>query len=122
MSGLPANQKGASAIVNIILLILLGFGVYVGIQYVPQFIESRSIDSILTTMQDDQKTAPVSSAGEARTKLVKLLQINEMDGVMDSFTVRERDGEVTIEFKYDRELNLVYKNHPMQYEKTLTLR
>jgi len=122
MNSLPAKQKGASAIVTIILLVVLGFAVYVGIQYVPQVIESKSIDSILSTMQDAQKTDRIASAADARTKLVKLLQINEMNDMMDGFTVQERDGKVTIAFKYDRELNLVYKTHSMHYEKTLTLR
>ena len=122
MKGLPAKQKGASAIVTIILLAVLGFAVYVGIQYVPQVIESKSIDSILKTIQDDQKTGPISSAADARTKLVKLLQINEMNDMMDSFTVTERGGVITVAFNYERQLNLGYKIHPMRYEKSVTLR
>ena len=42
--------------------------------------------------------------------------------MLDSFTVQGGDGKVTIVFKYDRELNLVYKVHPVRNEKTLTLR
>lgn len=95
---------------------------YIGIQYVPQVIESSSVDSILMTMRDDQKTDRITSVGDARTKLAKLLQINEMNDMVDTFTVRNPDGKVTIEFKYDRDPNLVYKRHPMRYEKTLTLR
>jgi flagellar basal body-associated protein FliL len=119
---LPSKQKGASLIVTLIILIALGFAAYVGIQYVPQVIESKSIDSILKTMKDTQKTDRISGTADAKTKLVKLLQINEMNDMMDSFTVNDRDGKVTIVFKYDRELNLIYKVHPMNYEKTLVLR
>lgn len=122
MNKLPAKQSGASFIVTIIILVVLGFAAYVGIQYVPQAIESRSIDSILKTMEDAQKTDRISSVTDAKTKLVNLLQINEMNDMMDSFTVKDRDGKVTIVFKYDRELNLIYKIHPMHYEKTLMLR
>ena len=122
MFRLPSKQKGASAVVNIILLLVLGFAAYVGIQYVPQLLESKSIDSILQTMREDQKTDRITSVGDAKTKVVSLLQINEMNDMMDSFTVADRDGKVTIQFKYDRELNLVYKIRPMHYEKTLVLR
>jgi len=121
MIKLPARQKGASAIVTIIMLFVLGVALYVGIQYVPQVIESKSIDSILKTMQDAQRTDRITSAVDAKTKLVKLLQINEMNDMTDSFTVKDRDGKVTIAFKYDRELNLIYKTHPMHYEKLLIL-
>ena len=49
MNKLPAQQKGASAIVTLIILALLAYGVYVGIQYVPQAIESKSVDSVLNS-------------------------------------------------------------------------
>ena len=45
MKKLPNQQKGASAIFTIILLAVLGYAVYIGIQYVPQAVESKSIDS-----------------------------------------------------------------------------
>lgn len=122
MNRLPAKQKGASAIVTIIILVVLGFAAFVGIQYVPQIIESKSIDSILSTIDDTQKTDPISNVTDARTKVINLLQINEMNDMADSFTVKKRDGRVTVTFKYDRELNLGYKVHPMHYEKILILR
>lgn len=122
MKKLPARQKGASIIVTIITLAVICFTAFVGFQYIPQMIESRSIDSILDTMTKRQHTDPVTDAGDARAKLIKLLQINEMNNMMDSFTVSDRDARITIVFSYDRELNLVYKVHPMHYEKTLGLK
>ncbi len=121
MNRLPARQKGASIIVTIITLALICFTAFVGFQYIPQLIESRSIDSILDTMTKRQHTDPVTDAGDARAKLIKLLQINEMNDMMDSFTVSDRDARITIVFSYDRGLNLIYKVHPMHYEKTVRL-
>jgi hypothetical protein len=121
MNKLPAQQRGASIIVTIIFLAVLGFAVYVGMQYVPQMIESKSIDSMLTTIKEAQNTDPVTSVEEANMKVISLLQINEMNDMKDSFKVKEREGRITIVFSYDRELNLVYKKRPMHYEKTLTL-
>ena len=121
MNKLPAKQKGASAIVTIIILAVLGFAAFVGIQYVPQMIESKSIDSILKSMEDSQKTDRVSTVDDAKNKLIKLLQINEMNDMTDSFTVEKSDGGIMIAFSYDRELNLIYKKQPMQYRKRVRL-
>ena len=122
MSRLPSRQKGASAISNILILVALGFAAYLGIQFVPQLIESKSIDSILNTMKNTQRTDPVNTAIDARTKVVKLLQINEMNDMMDSFKVEKSDGAILVSFSYDRELNLIYKKQPMEYRKELRLR
>jgi len=121
MNKLPAQQKGASAIVTIILLVVLGYAAFVGIQYVPQKIESKSIDSILKTMEDQQKTDRITTVVDAKTKLVNLLQINEMNDMTDSFTVEKSDGSILIALSYDRELNLIYQKQPMQYRKKLRL-
>jgi hypothetical protein len=122
MNRLPSRQKGASAIGNIIILVALGLAAYVGIQYVPQLIESKSVDSILQTIEDTQRTSPVNTVIDARTKVVNLLQINEMNDMMDSFTVEKSDGAIVISFSYDRELNLIYKKQPMQYRMNVRLR
>lgn len=121
MNRFPAQQKGASALSNIIMLVVLCFAVYVGIQYVPQLIESRAIDSILQTMDSAQKTTPVNGVQSAEDRLASLLQVNEMNDMADSFTVKVRNGRITIAFSYDRELNLIFTKQPMHYEKRLVL-
>ena len=121
MNKLPAKQRGASAIVTIIMLAVLGFAVYVGIQYVPQLIESKSIDSVLRSMEETQGSDRVSTVVDARNKVIKLLQINDMYDMADSLTVKKGDGGIEVAFSYDRELNLIYKKQPMQYTKKVRL-
>lgn len=121
MNTFPAQQKGASIFINIIMLAILGFAIYVGIQYVPQLLESKAIDSILQTMENTRNTTPVDSAPAAEARIISLLQINEMNDMKDSFTVKETNGRITIVFSYDRELNLGFKKQPMHYEKKLVL-
>ena len=121
MNTFSAQQKGASIFINIIMLASLGFAIYVGIQYVPQLLESKAIDSILQTMDNTRNTTPVDSAQTAEARLISLLQINEMNDMRDSFTVKETNGRITIVFSYDRELNLGFKKQPMHYEKKLVL-
>ena len=121
MNKLPGKQTGVSAIGAIIILAVLGYGAYLGIQYVPQMIESKGIDSILDNIEISQKTDPVTTKQAATTKVIKMLQINEMNDMTDSFTVEKRDGKITITFTYDRELNLGYKIQPIDYKKSVTL-
>jgi hypothetical protein len=122
MKNLPAKQQGASAIVTIIVLAVLAYGVYVGIQYTPQLIEARSIDSILTTMKTDQRTDPVTTEQAAKAKVLSLLNINEMNDMAKNLRVSRGAGTITIKFSYERELNLGFKKRPMHYEKVLELK
>ena len=122
MKGLPGQQKGASAIFTVIILAVLAYGIFVGVQYAPQLIESKSIDSILRTMKGSQETDPVSSEHAARVKVTRLLQINQMNEMSKSLSVREFNGIITIKFSYERELDLGYKKQPMHYEKLLKLK
>ncbi len=122
MKTLPAKQKGASAIATIIVLALLAYGVYLGIQYVPQAIESRTIDSIFTSVNKDHKMDPIRSADEAKSKVAKMLQVNEMNDMAKNVKVKQIAGTITIKVKYERELNLGFKTKPMPYEKTLVLK
>ena len=122
MKALPAKQKGASAIFTIIVLALLAYGVYLGIQYVPQAIESRAIDSIFTTVDKDHRMDPIRSADEAKSKVVKMLQVNEMNDMAKNVKVKQIAGTITIKVKYERELDLGFKTKPMLYEKTLVLK
>jgi len=122
MNKLPAQQKGASAIVTIIILAAFAYAVYVGIQYVPQAIESRSVDSVLESVETDQKTNPATTEYDARAKVIRYLQINEMNDMVKNVSVNEFGGKTTIKIAYDRELNLMFKTHQMHHEKTLVLK
>ena len=121
MNNLPVQQRGASAIGTIIMLAILGYGVFIGFQYVPQAIESRSIDSILQTVDSANKSGSINSVQAAQEKVISLLQVNEMNDMADAFTVTERDGRITVTFSYERELNLLYKIQPMPYKKIMIL-
>ena len=122
MNRLSSRQKGASAIGNIIFLVVLGVAVYLGIQFVPIAIESKSIDSILKTIENTQRTDPANTVMDAREKLINLLQINEMNYMTDNFKVEKSDGAILIACSYDRELNLIYKKQPIKYRKNLRLK
>lgn len=116
------KQRGGSIISTLITLVILAYGVFIGIQYVPQLLESHSIDTILDRMRDTQVTDPVKTANDANLKVVRMLQINEMDYMTNNFKVENQDGMLLIIFDYERELNLVFKTLPINHHKTMLLR
>jgi archaellum component FlaF (FlaF/FlaG flagellin family) len=115
------KQRGASAIVLIIMLAIFGFAVYVGIQYIPQRIESGTVDSILDSIVENHKTTPVQSANEILSAVTRQLNVNQMNDMKDKFQVSKYRGTYTIKVSYERELNLVYETKTIQYEKTRVL-
>lgn len=121
MKSLQKRQKGASGIVIIIVLAVLGYGAYIGIQYLPQAIEYKAIDTIFSNLVSSHKTEPYSNEEAVREKVIRMLQIDERDDMTDSFSVKQRDNVITIKFSYERELDLVYKKHVIHYEKSQSL-
>ena len=58
---LQSRQQGSSLFSIIIIMALIGAGVYIGLQYIPQLIESGTVDRILS----DIKKAHASKPDEA---------------------------------------------------------
>ena len=116
------GQAGGSAFGTILTLLVLGYGVFVGIQWVPHLIESKSIDSVLDSLQEGQQGNPASSTHEVRERLDYLLNVNEMDDMAKQFTVRQDRGSIIVEIEYERTLNLIFEERPFKYRKSKTLR
>ena len=118
---IQSKQKGASAIVFIIVLAIFAYAVYVGLQYIPQRIESGSVDSILDSISANHKTTPVQNVSEILSAITRQLNVNQMDDMKDNFKVSKYRGTYIIKVNYERELNLGYETKTIQYEKTRTL-
>ena len=117
-----STQRGASAITLIVILAIIGTGGFIGLQYITLYIESGTVDSILSSVEKTHEEKPVSSANNLRSMINKQLDINQMDHLRDNFKVTQDDEIYIVEVNYERELNLIYEKKPMIYEKTLTLR
>jgi Domain of unknown function (DUF4845) len=120
-TGSTGRQRGASGVGTVILLAIVAYGVYVGIQYVPQLIEASSVDSILTSIEHDNRAEPIRSAQALRAKLDNHLSINQLTHLKDNFEVREWGSDYIIEVSYERELNLLFETKTIKYEDSLTL-
>jgi len=122
MNSRQKTQRGASAIVIIIILAIIGAGAYIGLQYIPQYIEAGTVDSILDNIERANNRTPVTSTIAIRDMLNKQLNMNQLNDLSDSFKITRVDDEFLIEVSYVRELNLIYKKKPVKYQKTLTLK
>lgn len=121
MKKLPQKQTGASAILTAIVLAVLAYAVYVGINYAPIMLESMSLDSMLKTINSEQQADPITSETDAEARVIRMLQVNDMDDMADHLKVRFKPGIIEIKFNYERELNLGFEVRKLQYEKVLEL-
>jgi len=116
------RQRGASGIGLIIILAIVAYGVYVGLQYVPQYIESATVGTVLDNVAAQHREEPFHDAGTVQAAIEKQLYINERNDLKDSFTVVPSRGAYLVTVRYERELDLLFKKKLMPYEKTLTLK
>lgn len=122
MNSMQKTQQGISGIGLIIIMAILGAGIYIGLQYIPQYIECGTVDSILESLEKANKETPFNSVKDIQDRIGKQLEMNQMDDLRDNFKVTQ-DGEMYIvRVSYERELNLIYKRKPMKYEKVIPLR
>lgn len=115
------NQLGGSALGNILLIALFAYGVYLGIQYVPQLIESKSLDSMLDSIESQNRSQPYASAQQVEQAVKSILNLNQMDEMIKNITIRGGQQGINIEVSYERELDLLFQKKAMNYNKYLDL-
>lgn len=118
---MKTSQKG-SALGSLVVFLLVLYGAFLAIQYVPITIESNSIDSILENLENGHRTDPVGSVQDVRNRIAKNLNINEMDELKENFGVSKSFGNYIVKVSYERELNLLFDRKALVYEKSVTLR
>jgi len=121
MHNRKSKQRGASAIGIFIILAIFGIGAYIGFQYIPLFIESGTVDSILGSIESANQKKPVSSVSEVKELINNQLNMNQMDALADAFTVTKIDDTYTVNVYYERQINLLYEKKLIETDKTITL-
>lgn len=117
-----AAQGGKSAIGNLIVFALIAFGIWYGIQYIPQRIEAGTIRSILDAVEDRDNGTPIQDDRELWSVINNQLHVNDMNHMRDHFKVRWDGGTVTITVDYERELNLIFTTQTKKYHEQVVLR
>jgi hypothetical protein len=119
---LQSRQQGSSLFSIIIIMALIGAGVYIGLQYIPQLIESGTVDSILSDIQKTHASKPAREVKDIQKMIGRALYINQQEDLRKYFNVTESNDEFIVSVAYDRELNLLYTRKQVDYKKSLTLR
>jgi hypothetical protein len=115
------RQQGGSTIGLVIFLAIFAYGVFVGLQYVPQWIESNTVTTILDSIVEKNSKQRFGDGSAVRSAIERQLSVNTMDDLMSSFKVTQYRGKFIIKVSYERELNLLYETKLMPFEKTVTL-
>lgn len=115
------RQEGKSAIGNILVLALIGFSVWVGIQFIPQKIEQGSVKSILDDVQERHFATPIRSDEDLWRTIDRYLNLNEMGDMRQYFDVSRSGGGLTVRVNYERDLNLIFTTMQMQYDESVVL-
>jgi len=122
MNPIKKRQHGASSVAGIIVLALIGAGIYIGLQYIPQRIESGTVDSILGDIKKAHASKPAREGKDIQAMIGRSLNINQLEDMQKYFTVTENSDEIVVNVAYERELNLLYTKKQINYNKSLTLR
>ncbi len=121
MTNTPKLQHGASPIVLLIILAIIGIGVFLGLQYIPQSMESGTVDKILSNVEKEHNDSPFKNTGDIESRISNQFYINEMNDMMANVKITEEGEGFVIKVNYERELNLIYEKKMKPYEKILVL-
>lgn len=118
----PVRQRGKSVIGNLIVLALIAFGIWVGIQYIPQRLEAGTVRTILDQVRQRHSATPIQDDRDLWAVINNHLHINGMNHMKDYFKAKWDQGRVTITVDYERDLNLLFSTRTMKYHEELVLR
>jgi Tfp pilus assembly major pilin PilA len=122
MNAIQKRQQGASIIAVIIILAIIGAGVYIALQYIPQYIEAGTVDTILDNIETKHKESPFNSVNAIQQAISRQLNINQMEDLRDNFKVTDNDDTYLVKVGYERELNLIYTRKTILHDKSVTLK
>jgi len=122
MNNTRHTQRGASGIGLIIFLAILGAGIYIGLQYVPQAMEANSVDTILSDLEKASQGKPFASVKAVEGMIDRQLDMNQMHDMREHFSVTQDGSSFIVKVNYEREMNLIYEKKLTVYEKTITLK
>lgn len=121
MCRIGKSQRGGSALGNLVILAVAAYGIFIGIQYVPQLMESRKVDSVLDSIQGNYRFGTAAGPGEVESMIDTQLNLNQALDLKNSFKITQNGSSYIITVAYDRELDLLFSKKTIHYGKTLTL-
>jgi len=117
---IPSTKQQGGGLLTIIILLVLAGGVYFGMQYIPQYMEAGTVDSILESIEKEHKTSPTTKK-IVESAIEKRLTINNLGDLQKDFQVTEKNGKLLVTVHYERELNLIYEKKKVVFDRRLEL-
>ncbi len=115
------RQGGKSAIGNLIVLGLIGFGVWVGIQFIPQKLDQGTVRSILDEVEQRHNAVPIQDDSDLWRVIDKQLLVNDMRDMKNNFDVSRTGRGFTVRVSYERDLNLIFTTKEMQFNESINI-
>ncbi len=101
------NQKGASIIIWLIFIGLLGFAAVIGFRLFPIYLESYSVEKILEDVANDSRSKK-RNKNQVWSNISKRFDINNIRHVTkEHFTFKREKGKTTITIAYEVRTKLV---------------
>ena len=100
ISTMATRQRGKGAIGNVIVLALIGFGVWVGIQFIPQKLEQGTVKSILDDVEKRHFASPIRDDGDLWQVIDRQLLVNEMRDMRPNFTIAREGNGITVRVSF----------------------
>ena len=102
------NQAGLTAIGLILILILVGFAVYIILRVAPAYIEALSVGDVVNSLKKelDLKEKPRE---EIYNMIKKRLDVNDIKSVeKDDITIQKTVNDVTVTIDYEARVPLFW--------------
>jgi hypothetical protein len=117
---IPSTKQQGGGLLTVIILLVLAGGVYFGMQYIPQYMEAGTVDSILESIEKEHKTSPTTKK-IVESAIEKRLTVNNLQDLQKDFQVAEKNGKLIVTVHYERELNLIYEKKKVVFDRRLEL-
>lgn len=116
------KQRGMSGLGLVVVLAVIGYAVFIALQYIPQAIETGSVDTILGSLEDMHDEKSFRNTTEIRNAVNRQLDVNDLNDLRDAFSISD-DGEVfLVNVSYENKLNMLYGTKVTDVDKTISLR
>lgn len=121
MTNPAGKQEGRFAFGNLLVFALIGYGIWVGVQYIPQRIEAATVRTVLDRVEHRHGATPIRDDRDLWTIIDKQLNVNEMEDMRPRFKSSWNRDTVTVTVDYTRELNLLFTRKTIEYHERLVL-
>lgn len=115
------SQAGKSMIGNLIVLAILGLGIWAAIQYVPQKIEAGTVNTILEQLEQRHSASRFNDDQDLWAVIDRNLSLNEMRDMKPYFKTSWNGRTATVTVDYERELSLGFKTFVIPYHEQIVL-